>query len=333
MSRPVQHGSLDLPGIHLDGYNAELRDEDGEFVGDRASNRAFHSLLDTLRDRFADDPLGGEGMVDKQRLDAMLRDGDPRAGGIVVGAIEAWAQAFTRVIQHFLHLPEWRETERIAVGGGMRGMRAGELAIGRAVVLLRGQDIALDLVPIRCDPDQAGLIGAAGLFSAEERSAGDALLTADIGGTKMRAGVVALGTAGNLSSATVVASEQWRHGDEEPTRDEAVGQLAAMLCGLAEQARGKGLRPARLVGLGCPGVIRPDGTIERGGQNLPGNWEEPGFNLPQQVASAMPDEWRVLMHNDAVVQGLSEAHRMHDVRRWGVMTAGTGLGNARFTNA
>ena len=106
-----------------------------------------------------------------------------------------------------------------------------------------------------------------------------------------------------------------------------------MLCGLAEQAREKGLRLAHLVGIGCPGAIRLDGTIERGGQNLPGNWEEPGFNLPRQVASAMPGGWQVLMHNDAVVQGLSETHRMRDVRRWGVMTAGTGLGNARFTNA
>ena len=38
------------------------------------------------------------------------------------------------------------------------------------------------------------------------------------------------------------------------------------------------------------------------------------------------------MHNDAVVQGLSEAPFMKDVKRWGVLTIGTGLGNARFTN-
>ena len=38
------------------------------------------------------------------------------------------------------------------------------------------------------------------------------------------------------------------------------------------------------------------------------------------------------MHNDAVVQGLSEVPSMADVERWGVLTIGTGLGNARFTN-
>ena len=40
----------------------------------------------------------------------------------------------------------------------------------------------------------------------------------------------------------------------------------------------------------------------------------------------------VLVHNDAVVQGLSEVPFMQDVEHWGILTIGTGLGNARFTN-
>jgi hypothetical protein len=40
----------------------------------------------------------------------------------------------------------------------------------------------------------------------------------------------------------------------------------------------------------------------------------------------------VLIHNDAVIQGLSEVPFMADVHHWGVLTIGTGLGNARFTN-
>ncbi len=39
-----------------------------------------------------------------------------------------------------------------------------------------------------------------------------------------------------------------------------------------------------------------------------------------------------MLHNDAVVQGLSEAPFMTDVTHWGALTIGTGLGNARFTN-
>jgi hypothetical protein len=83
-------------------------------------------------------------------------------------------------------------------------------------------------------------------------------------------------------------------------------------------------------------VIRQDGSIERGGQNLPGNWETKAFNLPQLLRAAIPKigdhDTVVVMHNDAVVQGLSELPFMQDVTRWGVLTIGTGLGNARFTN-
>jgi hypothetical protein len=38
------------------------------------------------------------------------------------------------------------------------------------------------------------------------------------------------------------------------------------------------------------------------------------------------------MHNDAVVQGLSEVPNMQDVEKWAILTIGTGLGNAHFTN-
>jgi hypothetical protein len=54
------------------------------------------------------------------------------------------------------------------------------------------------------------------------------------------------------------------------------------------------------------------------------------FNLPASLVDAIPEigehDTAVVMHNDGVVQGLS------DVDRWGVLTIGTGLGNARFTN-
>lgn len=37
------------------------------------------------------------------------------------------------------------------------------------------------------------------------------------------------------------------------------------------------------------------------------------------------------MHNDGVLQGLSEIPFMPDYKRWGILTICTGLGNARFT--
>jgi hypothetical protein len=105
---------------------------------------------------------------------------------------------------------------------------------------------------------------------------------------------------------------------------------------LLDAAKDEKLKIAPVIGIGCPGVIEPDGTINRGGQNLPGgDWEGEKFNLPREIVEAIPTigdhDTHVIMHNDAVVQGLSQVPFMSDVERWGVLTIGTGLGNARFT--
>lgn len=132
----------------------------------------------------------------------------------------------------------------------------------------------------------------------------------DIGGTNIRAGVVALGPAKGLAEARVWRSELWRHADEAPTRDAAVERLGGTLRGLARRARKAGLRVAPFVGVGCPGLIAADGAIERGGHNLPGgDWEGDGFNLPGRLRGLLPEvgghETAVVVQNDAVVQGLS----------------------------
>jgi predicted NBD/HSP70 family sugar kinase len=109
-----------------------------------------------------------------------------------------------------------------------------------------------------------------------------------------------------------------------------------MLRKLIAAAEAERLRLAAFIGIACPGVIRPDGRIERGAQNLPGDWEAEDFNLPERIVRAIPridgEDTTVVMHNDAVVQGPSEAPFMRDVVRWGIFTIGTGLGNAHFTN-
>lgn len=38
------------------------------------------------------------------------------------------------------------------------------------------------------------------------------------------------------------------------------------------------------------------------------------------------------MHNDAVVQGLSQVPFVQNASSWGILTIGTGLGNAHFSN-
>ena len=334
------HGARELPAVLVDNYNAELRDGEG-FVGDRASSRAFRSILDDWRERLrqiADDPLGElpTEKVQRRTLDKLLVNGDVEAAGLVLSAVEEFAQELATVCRRLMRLKAWRDTEIIVIGGGFRASRIGELAIGRAAVLLKTNGRKVNLQPIRHDPDEAGLLGSTQLVPHWMLSGHDAILAVDIGGTTIRAGLVALEWRKRaLSDARIAAAEFWRHKEEKPRRDHAVEKLVAMLRGLVRTAEKKQLRLAPFIGIGCPGLINSDGSIERGGQNLPGNWEAPGFNLPRQIHDGIPEiggeATHVLMHNDAVVQGLSEVPWMRETKHWGVLTIGTGLGNARFT--
>ena len=166
----------------------------------------------------------------------------------------------------------------------------------------------------------------------------DAILAVDIGGTNVRAGVVELnaGKGGSVEDADVWKRQHWRHADDRPVRDEAIKRIGEMIAKLIDRAADEKIKLAPFMGIGCPGLIDDHGFILKGGQNLPGNWEGKDFNLAAALSAHLPrikgHEIFILIHNDAVVQGLSEVPNMTDVAHWGVMTIGTGLGNARFTN-
>ena len=339
----ASHGAAVLSSVTIDAYNAELRDKEG-FIGDRASKRAFRAILDGWRERLHEagdeDPLGDEDSdsISRSRLEKLLKDERPEAAALIHGVIEEFAQELAAVTRRFLRLKGWKNTQRIAVGGGMSGSRLGQLAIGRASLLLKADQLGVELVPITHEPDEAALIGAAHLAPSWIFAGHDSLLAVDIGGTNIRVGLVELQLkkAKDLSEAKVSGIEVWRHVDDEPSREEAVKRIAVMLRGMIDLAKSKRRALAPFIGIGCPGIIEPDGSIDRGGQNLPGNWESSRFNLPRAIAEEMPEVDGhapvVLMHNDAVCQGLSEIPNMQDVEHWGVLTIGTGLGNARFTN-
>lgn len=337
----TEHGAKVLPSVEVDSYNLEIRDEDG-FVGDRASRGAFNEIIEEWREplrKLGADPLGDQPIEDvsKKMLDTLLAEGDPEAAGLVHSAIEAFAKELEGVILRFLKTASWRDTEAIVIGGGFRQSRVGELAVGRTAVLLKsgGTDIKLEL--IRNHPDEAGLIGAAHLMPSWTLEGFDGILAVDIGGTNIRVGVVELNLkkSSKLDKAKVWKSELWRHGDEKTKRDEAVDRLIDMLKDLIKSADKAKINLAPVIGIGCPGLIRPDGSIETGAQNLPGNWETKTFNLGACIREAIPEigkhETAVVMHNDAVVQGLSELPVMREYDHWGALTIGTGLGNVRFT--
>jgi hypothetical protein len=337
-----RHGATRLPSVDVDSFNIELKDDDG-YLGDRASKGAFRKILEALREplkKNGDDPLGDKSAdsISKNTLDEALVGDDIGAAALVHGAIEEFAQELAYVTQRFLKTKAWADTERIVVGGGFRQSRVGELAIARTDILLKAEGLKVDLVPIRFHPDDAGLLGCLHLAPSWIFEAHDSILAVDIGGTNIRCGVVETRwkKAPDLSKASVWKSELWRHADDEPTREGAVKRLVKMLKGLIDAADAEGLKLAPFIGIACPGVINEDGSIEKGAQNLPGNWESSKFNLPASLVEAIPQigdhDTAVLMHNDGVAQGLSEVPFMQDVERWGVLTVGTGLGNARFTN-
>ena len=196
------------------------------------------------------------------------------------------------------------------------------------------------MVPIHNDPDEAALIGSLLLAPSWIFKGHDSILAIDIGGTNIRAGVVLpnVSKARDLTKASVWKSEKWRHADEEKlNREEAVDELIGMLKDLIKRAKKEGYQaralhrhrrvPARSRRTArspkarrtCPATGRAAASICRRAS-------------PRQFPQIDDHDTMILMHNDAVVQGLSEVPFMQDVKRWGALTIGTGLGNARFTN-
>jgi len=341
------HGSLMLPSLTIDSYSLALHEADGEsFVGDRASRTAFCKLLDGWRRQFksmqgGDDPLGTASTraLGKKGLDELLeRDRD--AADTIRVAVEDYAHQLAHVAQTFLKHRKWQGVGRIIVGGGFQQSEVGALAIERSAELLKKDKVRVDLRRLHHHADEGGLIGWVHIVPANVLRGFDALLAVDIGGTNVRCGIVRPNRdkSPDLRHAEVVQREKWHHAEDDDAthRVHVIDGIAEMLEKLAAYAKRKQIRLAPFVGVGCPGKVQKDGTIVAGTQNLPGDWESPAFHFPTALREKIPtvhgEETRVLLHNDAVVQGLSELPFTTDVKRWGVLTVGTGLGNASFTN-
>ncbi len=336
------HGARILPGLTIDSYNLAIREPDGTgFVGDRASQTAFRDLLDRARkhNRTGKDPFGKEktAEIDKKTIDLVMVGGDPDAAHLVHVAVEEYAQRLAEVLRCFLAQPEWEDVEGVVLGGGMPESKFGGLAIRRALRLLKEARVGVELEVLQHDPDEGGLLGWVHLLPDDERESYDTFLAVDVGGTNLRCGIVehGLDREKDGSKARMLEHMHWRHAEDNPDRGEAIARLAGMLNGLNAQARTLGMRLAPFVGIACPGMIEQDGGIPQGAQNLPGDWEVP-FNLPRELRRRLDRiDGRVpavVLHNDAVVQGLSARKLMRKMNRWAALTIGTGLGNASYTN-
>ena len=331
------HGEMELPSVTIDGYSLELRDGDADgFIGDAASRTAFRKMLDAWRALFADmagkDPFGSKATEDigKSRLDGLLQEGGPAAQAIRA-AQEDYALQLADVVRRFLKEESWKGVKRVIVGGGFQQSEVGQGAIRRAAALLKAAKVPVELRTLRHHADEGGLVGWVHLAPTALLQSYDAILAVDIGGTNVRCGIVLthLHKTPDMSRAEVVKRDKWGHAA-------LIEGVAGMLEKLLERAEKMGIRVAPFIGVACPGLICEDGSIAGGAQNLPGNWESTRFRLSHDLYERLPlisgGRTQICLHNDAVVQGLSELPFTQDVKRWAVLTVGTGLGNASYTN-
>ena len=180
-------------------------------------------------------------------------------------------------------------------------------------------------MPIRHDPDEAGLIGAVHLAPTWMFKGHDAILAVDIGGTNIRAGVVELNLkkAPDLSKAAVWKFELWRHGDEKKlTREDAVDELVEDAQGLitrAEQGRTSSSR--RSSASAAPASSKRTARSTAARRTCRATGRAAASICRRSLHKAIPKigehETAVLLHNDAVVQGLSEVPFMSDVEALG----------------
>jgi hypothetical protein len=329
------HGRAELRGLRIDAYGLALPGA--------PSPGGFDALLTKWRARLrangGRDPWGDVPVVDCEMLDAALSGSAPEAARLVQGAMAAFAEHLAATAIRLLALPGWEETQRLLVGGELRSAWIGDIAVARAAQKLRAEGFGVTLGPIRHAPGEAALVGAARLLPHPLLETCDVVPVAELGPEGFRAGLVLprLGVAPGMAAAGLWRWRAWRHAGERTDRAAAIGQLAGMLADLLGDAAAAGLSAPPVVAVAVPGVPDAEGRLGPGAEGLPGgDWAAEEFRLPAALGRLLPPvagtRPAVLLHNEAVVQGLSEAPFQRDVARWGVMTLGSGFGNARFTN-
>lgn len=346
---PPVHGARHLEDVSVDSYSLLLEDDEG-MVGDQASATAFRQILKewhrALERAGSEAALTSAEALGEDETVRLAEGGDTEAIQALRLSISEFSSRLADVIQCFLRQPEWAGVERIVIGGGFKERDIGRQAIRMAHKRLLEGGTQIQLRTLHHAADDGGLVGWMHLHPQGRPK--HAFLAVDIGGTNVRCGIVApaalpggdhaQGPAGGTGEPTarVLALEKWRHAENDAPQNDLVEGIVGMLRRLIAHARDHRIRLLPFIGIACPGLIRGDGSIERGAQNLPGDWRHASFHLPRRIRENIPHIGNaitvVLMHNDAVVQGLSELPYTLDVKSWAVLTIGTGLGNASFTN-
>ena len=103
-------GARELPRVIIEGYGQDVRTKDGYF-GDLASNPAFRQLVKDLRGALSEgggDPIENEpAELTRRRIDKLLKEGDAPSVGVIVSAVEQFAQNLARVVKALCKLKNW----------------------------------------------------------------------------------------------------------------------------------------------------------------------------------------------------------------------------------
>ena len=115
------------------------------------------------------------------------------------------------------------------------------------------------------------------------------ILAVDIGGTNIRAGIVALNLkkAADLSEAAVWKFELWRHRDEKNSSATRRSSGWSTCCKDSSRRQQGGLKLAPFIGIGCPGIIHADGSIDRAAKPAGQLGEQP-LQPAAQLCEAIP---------------------------------------------
>lgn len=244
----------------------------------------------------------------------------------VLRALKKMGEKLGSVIEKLLAWKYWKNTERIFIGGGLAKGEVGDVLLKSARRYISSQ---IDMRKIHHEPEVAGLIGGSYMVPPEGKR--EKMISVDLGGAKVRAGIVS--SPRKEAKVFTKRVRNWKNLNLDR------GSLANLVASLILECLEKCENPGEIseyICVGCPGMIDDRGNIIEGASNLPGDWTYPEFHLPSVIRSELRetsfDEFKFIMRNDAVVQGLSEIPFTQDVKEWGILTIGTGLGNAKFLN-
>lgn len=238
------------------------------------------------------------------------------------------------VIKRILSWKYWKRTERIYLGGGVSEGKIGDILLEEAKNFITAEtSLSVELRKIHYPPAVAGLIGVTYFIPTKHRR--KATITVDLGGGNLRTGLILPPTEDENAGVLYSNFLNWQK--LGLSRDSLADLISSEIIDCLKVSRKTKTKISKYIGVGFPALVDEEGYVVGKDRNLPGNWTDPQFHLPSIINSKIEEEtdfggFKFMIKNDAVCQGLSEIPFVHGVREWGILTIGTGLGNARFRN-